>query len=271
MLTTQIPTDWRDLQESVARILTESGFAVEIEKVIQTVHGAVAIDVFAEETIDGRTYVVLCECKHWAARVPQNVIHGFRTVLTDSGANLGYIISMAGFQSGALTAAELTNIRLVTWIEFQTEFQESWFRKYFVPTVAELIEPLRRRKEPMSYEQFNALDETGKQSFVKLWSEYDNFDGSVFFAFSLPGNMYGPNGELILEFEHGDRHLPQLPLRTRIGQIAGCDETALPDSVLDACSYRELLDAIARHVEHGIYRFREVISRHRTATGVHGT
>lgn len=32
----------------------------------------------------------------WRSRVPQNVIHGFRTVLADIGANVGYIVSMAG-------------------------------------------------------------------------------------------------------------------------------------------------------------------------------
>lgn len=92
MLTTHIPADWRDLQTAVASILAQSGFSVQIEKVIQTVRGRAEIDVFGQEAVEGRTYTVLCECKNWAARVPQNVIHGFRTVIGDAGANLGYII-----------------------------------------------------------------------------------------------------------------------------------------------------------------------------------
>jgi restriction system protein len=72
------------------------------------VRGTAEIDVYATETVDGRSYTILVECKNWTARVPQAVIHGFRTVVADSGANLGYIVSAAGFQSGALTAAELT-------------------------------------------------------------------------------------------------------------------------------------------------------------------
>ena len=69
MLTTRIPADWRDLQTAVADILAQSGFSVQVEKVIQTVRGHAEIDVFGQEAVEGRTCTVLCECKNWAARV----------------------------------------------------------------------------------------------------------------------------------------------------------------------------------------------------------
>jgi restriction system protein len=59
------------------------------------------------------------------------VIHSFRTVVSDIGANIGYIIAPSGFQSGSVNASEFTNIKLVTWEEFQNEFEETWLCVYF--------------------------------------------------------------------------------------------------------------------------------------------
>jgi hypothetical protein len=48
--------------------------------------------------------------------VPLEVIHSFRTVVADCGANRGFVISsVAGFQSGAHKAAQNTNVELVTF------------------------------------------------------------------------------------------------------------------------------------------------------------
>jgi restriction system protein len=109
MITSETPGDWKELQEDAASILRECGFKVEVEKKVTTVRGEVEIDVYAEETVKGRKYTILCECKHWASRVPQSVIHSFRTTVADIGANVGYVISTSGFQAGAYAASELTN------------------------------------------------------------------------------------------------------------------------------------------------------------------
>jgi restriction system protein len=111
MITTSIPSTWQDLQQHVAQILSECGFLVDVERSIATVRGNVNIDVFAEETVRGRRYTILSECKYWKAAVPQNVIHGFRTVVGDVGAHKGYIISTSGFQSGSFKAADLKQHR----------------------------------------------------------------------------------------------------------------------------------------------------------------
>jgi restriction system protein len=123
MITTAVPGTWRDLEAQVGQILSECGFATEVEKVVTTARGAVEIDVFAQETVHGRAYTIISECKHWRSAVPQGVIHGFRTVAADIGAHKGYIISMSGFQLGSFSAAELTNIELVTWQQFQEAFE----------------------------------------------------------------------------------------------------------------------------------------------------
>jgi restriction system protein len=249
MLTSRIPTDWRDLQESVARILTECGFTVEVEKVIPTVRGNVEIDVFARELIDGRTYTVLCECKHWAARVPQNVIHGFRTVVADSGANLGYIISMAGFQSGALTAAELTNIRLVTWIEFQEEFEASWLKHHLVPTVTNRLDELFDCTEPLFPTRFYNLPDESKHVFLQIQKRYWFFGTMMFTYFTSYARMTTK------------RPLPSLPMRLALAPADA--KELIPDDVLDSVGYSDFLNAALAHGEAAIAEFRKVLGTDR--------
>ena len=43
MITSEVPQDWRALQADVGRILSESGFSVEIEKPIETVVESVVV------------------------------------------------------------------------------------------------------------------------------------------------------------------------------------------------------------------------------------
>jgi hypothetical protein len=140
MITKKIPDNWRDLQSKVAEILERCGFKVEIEKRIITVRGTVEIDVYAEEIINGRKNVIICECKNWKQNIPQNVIHGFRTIASDIGCNTGYIITTSDFQSGSKKANEFTNIELLTWEEFQNFFFESWYSNYFYEKLRSIIE-----------------------------------------------------------------------------------------------------------------------------------
>jgi hypothetical protein len=140
MITKKQPHDWKELQQKVAKILQECGFNAEIEKTIDTVRGKVEIDVYAEEIIDGRKNIILCECKNWKQNIPQNVIHGFRSVMSDTGSNNGYIITTSDFQSGSKKANEFTNIELLTWEEFQKVFLESWYIKCFYNKLRDINE-----------------------------------------------------------------------------------------------------------------------------------
>lgn len=142
MITEVSPESWKELQDRTAEILNECGWNATTELVIQTVRGSVEVDVFATETIEGRESRILIECKNWANRVPQNVVHGFRTIVSDTGANAGYLISKAGFQSGAYSAAERTNVSLLTWLEFQELFLKQWYRRYFCRRVEEDLDAL---------------------------------------------------------------------------------------------------------------------------------
>lgn len=143
------PTSWRDLQNQAARILTESGLKAEVEKTITTARGTVNVDVYAIDETQRPPPVCLCECKHWTASVPKNVVHGFRTVLTDFGASWGFLISSAGFQSGAFEAAEFSNVRLMTWQQFEDTWMERWTETYLRPKLYEAQERLCGYTEPL--------------------------------------------------------------------------------------------------------------------------
>jgi hypothetical protein len=171
MIKKVVPDSWQDLQVQVADILRKSGFSVEIEKDLATVRGSVEIDVYAIEDIDGREYRMLCECKYWKSNIPQQIIYGFRTVLDDTGANLGIIVTMSNFQTGALSSAGSTNIVLLNWEGFQERYFESWYSRHFYPmlsasayiaddyNVIDFFDDLDREDRRLYFETRDQLDE----------------------------------------------------------------------------------------------------------------
>lgn len=100
------PEGWRDLQRKVAQIFRESGCEAEIEYDVETVRGTVNVDVWASDREVSPPLLYLAECKYWRRAVPKTVVHAFRTVVHDSGAHVGYVISSSGFQLGAFAAEE---------------------------------------------------------------------------------------------------------------------------------------------------------------------
>jgi restriction system protein len=205
----------------VGRILRECGFDVEIEKEIQSARGAVELDVYAEETVRGRKYAIACECKYWKSRIPQTVVHSFRTVVQEIGANIGYIVSMQGFQSGAVAAGDLTNLKLVTWQEFQDIFEESWFEEFFTKQIHERLAGLMTYAEPFLPVWFEKMTVEDKAKYFSLKEKYDLF-----------GMVMQSLGPYTRKFRK--EPIPSLPLRARLK----------PEPALRA--YPESVEAILR-------------------------
>ncbi len=254
MITTKVPNNWRGLQDEVAQILKECGFKVEVEKVVEGVRGTVEIDVYAEEYIQGRKYAIVCECKNWQSRVPQNVIHGFRTILGDLGANIGYIISTSGFQSGAFSAAELTNVQLVDWPQFQNAFEKSWYDSFLVPQITERLDPLFTYTEPLFPHWFNDLTEEDHRQFLTLKRQYDDF-GYLMMRFSIYYRQF-------LEAEKID-----LPLSLRIVEKEKFGKS-IPQHILDHTGYREFLEDALAFGQKGIAKFRAIRDRYVPGTKI---
>ena len=162
------PATWKDLQDAAGRILSECGYHAETDKTIETARGPVNVDVYASDTSRSPQITFLVECKHWASAVPKTIVHAFRSVVSDFGANVGYIVSSAGFQSGAYAAAGNSPIRLVTWEEFQADFLDQWIENYFVPRVAEAADPLIEYTEPINSRIFSKADNLPKERQSKF-------------------------------------------------------------------------------------------------------
>jgi hypothetical protein len=242
MLTATIPTDWRDLQNAVGQILTECGFETVVERQVRTVRGSVELDVWAQEEVQGRNFVTVCECKHWRARVPQHVVHGFRTVLADIGAHVGYIISTSGFQEGAFAAAENTNIELVTWEQFQEKFAATWFKRYMSPRIAERLDALLSYTEPFLPQWFGDLTSEKQEAFLALKERYDEF-GWVIMTFT-PYTRVLRNAEL-----------PALPLSGHLPPDSKVMQN-VPEEIVNAVGLRDFLEMAINFGDEVIAQFR---------------
>ena len=120
------PADWRELQNMVGQLFAEMNCDVRVSEPVENVRGTKEIDVYARDVSIVPPALYLCECKHWKRAVPQEVVHSFRTVLLDTGAHRGFIISSGGFQKGSYEAAKNTNIDLVSFAELQEMFLDRW-------------------------------------------------------------------------------------------------------------------------------------------------
>jgi len=247
VITSDVPGTWQDLQDEAANILRECGFAVEVEKKLQTARGEVEVDVYAEETVKGRRYVILCECKHWASRVPQTVIHAFRTTVSDLGANVGYVISTSGFQAGAFAASELTNLQLTTWLEFQNAFEESWIQEHFIKRLAEQLDPFLTYTEPLLPTWFDALPSSEQDAFIALKDKHDPM-----------GHLVMALSPYVRAFRH--EPLPALPLKDSLHDKAD-SLRRIPQDVVEATGYKQLFDLLIQHGTAAIADFRAIRDR----------
>ena len=235
-------------------MLAESGMSVALEQRVSTARGRAVIDVRAEEELHGRHYVIFVECKHWSSPIPQGVIHAFRTVVADAGANIGYVVSSNGFQPGAIAAADLTNLRLVTWEEFQVDFEKAWIEHHLLRAIDERLDPLLRYTEALVPRSFVEVDDAAVAKLKDLRARHGPL-GWLMTGFTTPG----------YEMRRG---VPALPLREHMPSLLQATAN-LPNTILDVSGYREFLDAALRHGEAAIDEFEAVLRTGGAAVTAH--
>jgi restriction system protein len=235
MIESGLPTHWKDLEESVARILRECGFHVEVGKSVKSARGSVEFDVYARDGPNSPPVTLIVECKHWGRAVPQGEVHKFRTTMADVGANIGFLVSSTGFQSGARDAALYSNIRLVDWEEFQSAFVERWYQHFMLEVIREearrVIEYAGGSSFGFMMEVF-PLPQDQQVRVMDLASKHANIA-------RLAASLLRFEGSIV----HGDPRVLQLPLRSSY-EIHLKKWSPLPDEVLDAPVLRSLLMAL---------------------------
>ncbi|MEM0519575.1 restriction endonuclease [Aequorivita flava] len=244
IITNSAPETWQDLQHKVGEILEQCGFQVEIEKSIKSVRGKVEIDVYAEENIKSRKYSIICECKHWKSKIPQNVVHGFRTVLSDLGANIGIIITTSDFQSGSIESADMTNIKLLSWEDFQMNFFESWYSNYFYTTM-NVSHSVKQDYNLVPW--FDDLNEEDKSKYNKIRNKLNELS-EIQGLFPL---------SILLEMENYEYEFPTLPLKNKIIDF---DEYYgdLPLAIFKASDYESFLKIFTNFGKEVVREFNEL-------------
>jgi len=168
------PQDWKDLQLKVAKIYEDIGYDTKIEADIKLARGTVNVDVLCVKKTTAFNETIIIECKYWNTRVPKTIVHAFRSVIADHGANSGYIISKMGFQEGAYESTENTNIRLLTFEEFQSAIRPVWLGAV-VDRIEEVGYPLRKYCDPMqtfAAQYYDRLSVERQQQIDGLMSKY---------------------------------------------------------------------------------------------------
>lgn len=108
------PPDWQKYQEETRDFFLSQGCKAETDVRIKGVRSYHNIDVFVTFQRYGITCRWIVECKLWARKVPKEKVEILKSIVNETGADRGLIISEEGFQSGAEDAAMNSNITLVT-------------------------------------------------------------------------------------------------------------------------------------------------------------
>jgi len=241
-----LPIDWHELQTQVTRIFSECGFAAETDRAIETVRGTVNVDVYAEDTTQTPHLIYLCECKLWKSAVPKTVVHSFRTVVVDYGANCGFIISSRRFQKGAYEAATNTNIRLLNWIQFQELFMDRWIKAYMLPRLFQESDALVEYTEPINsriFRKADALTPAQQERFKQLRSQYQVL---AYLALHLSIQIYHHSMKV---------EIPQLPIKDGMRIDYRSIEGGLPPELCEASTLRDFLETFSKYLQQGTAEF----------------
>lgn len=170
MIDDPLPTDWKELQRGVRRLLRNIGLDAQTEIEMTTPRGKVEVDVLAVDvrSVDKIKYVI--ECKNWNAAIPQAVVHSFTTVMHETGANLGFIVSKHGLQNGAEGYTRNTNITGLTYLQLQQRYFEIWWIRYFCALVGDAADRVLDYVEsfPSTIEIYSRLEEAEQVKFDRL-------------------------------------------------------------------------------------------------------
>jgi hypothetical protein len=250
LITAEMPSEWGELEDLVVAILNEAGLEAKRNVRINLPRGSVDVDVLAEETHDGIVQRIVCECKDWANNIPKAVVHAFRTVVQECGAHRGYVISRVGFQSGAIEAAQSTNIQLVTFKQFQEIYFEKWYEKRLW-AIEQSIKGFHTYYEMVFGKPGYSLlaSDEERAAYDVVWKKYQ-FAGVLLTAYSPFSKILGRR-----------LSIPPLPLDPI--RIVELEEhgVVFPQDIIEASAYRGFFTLLEGYSIKGLSELRRVNPR----------
>ena len=106
--------NWNDYQEEAAALFRSMGLDASTNVTVQGVGRTHDVDVVVKSQHAGFQVQWLVECKHWKSSVSKLHVLGLREIVADTGSDRGILLCEAGFQSGAIEAATLTNVQVTS-------------------------------------------------------------------------------------------------------------------------------------------------------------
>jgi hypothetical protein len=103
-----------EYQEESADFFRSMGLTATTDKTIKGVRTKHDIDVYVTSQHAGFQITWVVECKRWKKPVSKLHVLALREIVSDIGADRGILLSESGFQSGAIEAANLTNVQLTS-------------------------------------------------------------------------------------------------------------------------------------------------------------
>jgi hypothetical protein len=116
--------EWFIFQEEICDYFLSIGARAETNIRVQGVRTCHDVDVLVQTKFLGEELKWIVEAKHWNSKISKNHVLALRTIADDVGADRAFIISLKGFQTGAVEATKNTNITLKTFDELKKETKE---------------------------------------------------------------------------------------------------------------------------------------------------
>ncbi len=108
------------------------GFKVEVNHVVEGVRSKHAIDVYVTFDRWGLLHTWIVECKLHARAITKADVETLKSIASETGASLAFLLSESGFQSGALDAARKTNVVLTSLEELRTKSRDDVMREALI-------------------------------------------------------------------------------------------------------------------------------------------
>lgn len=150
---------WYKFQEDICDYFESIGASAQTNVSIQGVRTSHDIDILVKTKFLGEDLIWIVEAKKWRKRVNKLQVLALRTIVDDIGADRGFIISEAGFQSGAYEAAESSNVKLKTFAQFKMDTREL--------VEAEMLKSYKKRIELTEMRYFSHSKEVRREYGLK--------------------------------------------------------------------------------------------------------
>lgn len=112
--------NWKDYQEKAAEFFRSLGLDAKTDVTIQGARTKHDVDVLVKSHHAGFEVTWIVECKYWKSKVSKLHVLALREIVNDTGADRGILLAEEGFQSGAIEAANLTNVQVTSLANVET-------------------------------------------------------------------------------------------------------------------------------------------------------